>query len=330
MTRPRIAISVPERLRGVFFADMVWSRLLELGEVVTEEEAADFTELVAGASVIVSSWGTPRVDARVLALAPDLRLLAHTGSSVKRYVSDDLWCAGVRVMQAGDPMAESVAETALGLTLSLLQRINRTDHALRSGMGWRETRAMPPRRELRATTVGVVGASRTGRGFIWRARALGAIVQVSDPYLDSAEAERLGVRLVTLDTLMSTSAVVSIHAPSTPETAGMIGAPQLAAMPDHSVLVNTARAALVDGAALMRELRTGRIDAGLDVYDEEPLPAMSELRTLPNVLLSPHVAGNTLQSRHAAGVLIVDGVAAVLSGGTPPGEVFPAMLARMG
>jgi phosphoglycerate dehydrogenase-like enzyme len=124
---------------------------------------------------------------------------------------------------------------------------------------------------------------------------LGAEVVVYDPYLTDDRAVKLGVRRTSLDELLRTSRVVALHAPTLPETHEMIGARELALMPDGSSLVNTARSWLVDSAALLAELQTGRIDAALDVFDEEPLPPDDPLRHLPNVLLTPHQAAATVE-----------------------------------
>jgi phosphoglycerate dehydrogenase-like enzyme len=117
-------------------------------------------------------------------------------------------------------------------------------------------------------------------------------VSVFDPYLTDDDARDLGVRRVELDELMATSAVVSVHAPDIPETRHMIDARRLALLPDGATLINTARGALVDTDALVAELATGRIDAVLDVTEPEPLPADHPLWSLPNVLLTPHIAGS--------------------------------------
>jgi phosphoglycerate dehydrogenase-like enzyme len=129
---------------------------------------------------------------------------------------------------------------------------------------------------------------------------------------------------------MRASKVVAVHAPVTPETRHLIGAAELALMPDEAVLVNTARSWLVDQDALLAELGRGRIDAGLDVYDEEPLPADHPFRALPNVLLVPHEAGGTLDARWRAGHIIADEVARFVAGEPLRHEVTEATVAIMG
>ncbi|MFI7217978.1 hydroxyacid dehydrogenase [Micromonospora maritima] len=319
MSAPVVAVALTPQVRTLFFDADAWAALRRLGEVRLpgEDDVGDETalaRLLADADVVVTGWGTAPLTARVLAAAPRLRLLAHTGASVKPFVTPASFARGVRVTQAGDAMAYAVGEQALALTLALLHRLHRFDHALRTGVDWATAKAAPPRRELRGATVGVVGASRTGRAYIGLVRALGARVLVVDPYLCDADAAALGVERVGLDDLLTRSLVVSLHAPVLPETTRMISARELALMPAGALLVNTARAALVDEAALLAELRTGRLDAALDVFDAEPLPVDHPIRALPNVLVTPHESAGTVQSRRRAAAIVCDEVDRFLRG----------------
>jgi phosphoglycerate dehydrogenase-like enzyme len=288
-------------------------------------------ELAGPADVLVTSWPCAQVTGPVLDAAPDLRLVAHTGASVKPYVGLDAFARGVRVTQAGAAMGRAVGEQAFALTLALLHRVHRFDLALRTGAPWSDAKAAaPPRHELLGCPVGVVGASRTGRAYIELVLALGGVVTVADPYLSEAEAFDLGVTVADLDTVLRTSRVLALHAPVLPETRRMIGARELALLPDEALLVNTARAALIDGDALLAELRTGRIDAAIDVYDEQPLPVDHPLRSLPNVLLTPHEAGGTVEARVRGGRIVVEEIARFLVGEPLRHEVTDDLLARLG
>lgn len=140
--------------------------------------------------------------------------------------------------------------------------------------------------------VGIVGASRIGRRVTALLRGFDLEILLTDPYLHPDEADRLGARLTGLPELFAACDTISIHAPLLPQTAGMITRALLAAMPDGATLVNTARGDLIDQHALEEELVSGRLSAVLDVTTPEPLPASSPLYTLPNVLLTPHIAGS--------------------------------------
>lgn len=141
-------------------------------------------------------------------------------------------------------------------------------------------------------TVGIVGASRVGRRVIDLLRPFDLNVLLHDPYVDPADARALGVEPVELDDLVRRSHVVSIHAPQLPETRHMFDARRLGLMRDGATLVNTARGSLVDTEALTECLVAGRLRAVLDVTEPEVLPASSPLYSLPNVLLTPHIAGS--------------------------------------
>ncbi|WP_346011889.1 hydroxyacid dehydrogenase [Streptomyces sp. SID3343] len=349
--RPVIVVAVAPGLREEFFGagepgvdgmngvDAVngepggVERLRAVGEVVLVDDPTDVDALrtaLVGADVVVSSWGMPRLTGELLAAADRVGLLAHTGAAISPYVGPDAFARGVRVTQAGQGMARSVAEVALAFTLALLHRTHRFDHALRGGLEWEHASVAPPRHEVLGSRIGVVGASRTGRAYIDVVRALGARVRVADPTLTVEGARDLGVELVDLDTLLATSRIVALHAPSLPETRHLIGARELALLPDGAGLVNTARSWLVDERALLAELSTARIDAALDVYDDEPLPVDHPLRAMPNVLLTPHRAAGTVECRRRQGDIVVDEVTRYLTGRPLAHEVGPDALVRVG
>jgi len=331
--RPRLVVCVAEPEASAFFPAETRADLATLGAVTwcrpdDVRDAADFARTLSQAQVLVTAWGFPRLDAARLASAPDLELVVHAASSLRAVTSDDFWAAGIPISQAGAAMAPAVAELALTCTLSLLRRTHRLDHALRSGVGWDEARAVPRAREIAGARIGVVGASRTGRRYVEACRALGADVRVHDPYL-APDDELLPVA-TDLDALLAGSDVVAVHAPATPETAGLLDAARLATIPDGAAVVNTARSSIVDMDALYDAVSSGRLDAALDVFDDEPLPAGDRWRRLPNVLLTPHVAGATVESRRRAGRIVVDEVRRHLAGLTLEHAVTRSQTERMG
>ncbi|MFE5258759.1 hydroxyacid dehydrogenase [Streptomyces coelicoflavus] len=331
--RTRILLSVPAAEAAAFFPPDTRRDLAELGKVRAAEPGElntpdSFRAAVEGVQVIVTAWGFPRLDAGRLAAAPDLRFVMHAASSLHALVSDDFWAAGIPVSQAGAAMAPAVAELSLSFTLSLLRRTHRFDHALRSGSSWETARGAERAREIGGARIGVVGASRTGRRYIDACRALGAPVVVYDPYL--AESDPLAPLSVALPHLLATSDVVAVHAPDTQETRGMIGAAEIAAIRDGACFVNTARPSIVDMDALYAAVSTGRIDAALDVFDREPLPEGDRWRALPNVLLTPHLAGATADSRRRAGRIVVEEVRRHLAGEPLEHALTREDLERMG
>ncbi len=327
MTRT-LLVATPS-FRELVFSTQSLARLERLGELVVLDDPTDAGALVTGlpeTDVLITSWGATPLTAEVLDHAGRLRLIAHSASSVKHFVTDEVFRRGIRITQAGQAMARPVAEVSLAFTLTMLHRIHRFDHALHGGAAWQDA---PPQHGIAGSRIGVVGASRTGVEYIAMIVALGADVVVHDPYLTDSRAAELGVRRIDLDELLRTSRVVALHAPTLPETHRMIGARELALMPDGSSLVNTARSWLIDSDALLAELRTGRIDAALDVFDEEPLPLDSPLRALPNVLLTPHRAAGTVESYLEMGDIVAAEIERYVSGSPLRYELTEAALARM-
>jgi phosphoglycerate dehydrogenase-like enzyme len=144
---------------------------------------------------------------------------------------------------------------------------------------------------LRGSVVGIVSASKVGREVIKLLDPFNVTILIYDPYLSDWEAGNLGVEKVVLNALFSRSDLVTVHAPSIPETNKMIGAEQLKLLRDGTTLVNTSRGSVIDHDALLAEARTGRILITLDVTTPEPLPPDSPFRGLPNVFVTPHVSG---------------------------------------
>ena len=253
-----------------------------------DDERAD--ALLAEAEILVGHWGCPTLTAEVLDRAPALRLFAYGAGTVKWKVTDAVFERGIVVTSAAAANAVPVAEYAVAAILLA----NKGVFVVRERL--RDPEAHLPLDLARVgncgTRVGIVGASFVGRLVIDALRATDLELAVYDPYLSEAEADALGVEKVDdLDALCASVRLLSIHAPDIPPTRGMIGAAQLAALPDGATVVNTARPALVDQDALVAELTTGRFAAVLDVTDPDPLPPGHPLLALPNAFVTPHVAG---------------------------------------
>jgi phosphoglycerate dehydrogenase-like enzyme len=247
---------------------------------------------LAAVEVLVTSWGCPPLSAEVLDAAPNLRAVLHAAGTVRPHVGDAVFDRGILVTTAADANTEPVARYTLAAILWAFKkapflaadaRIHRGDWSYRTRRG-----------ELsgRDRTVAIVGFSRIGRRVTALLRLLDAAeVLVVDPTVDADEVHAAGASLVDLAEALPRADVLSLHAPSLPETRHLIGATELAALPPHAVLINTARGALVDTAALERACGNG-LHAVLDVTDPEPLPSDSVLYGLSNVVITPHVAGS--------------------------------------
>lgn len=314
---PTVVAVVSEELFGEFFSADDAQRLRDLaadlgGAFVRVDRLAD-AEL-AGARVVITSWGVGPFDAEVLERLPRLELIAHTGATIKPFATDALFDRGIRVTQAGAGMARSVAEVSLTFTLALLHRVPEMHNALRESDGWWDAAAVGVQREILGAPIAVIGASRTGRAYLELIRALGAEPLLVDPTLDAAAARGLGAELLPLDDALGRAQIVAVHAPTLPETHHLIGRRELALLRDGAGLVNTARSWLVEEAALIDELQRGRLSAAIDVFDEEPLAADSPFRSLPGVLVTPHRAAGTHQGRLRQGRIVTAEIAAFVAG----------------
>ncbi|MFP3987168.1 hydroxyacid dehydrogenase [Streptomyces sp. E11-3] len=286
--------------RDAVFGSDALTRLARVADVDTGLLVTDFGDRdpvqrgrLYEADVLLTGWGCPPLDAAALGRMPRLRAVVHAAGSVKHHVTDACWERGIEVSTAAAANALPVAEYTLAAILFANKRVLEGAHAYRERRGGRVNLigGFPSVGNYRRT-VGLVGASRIGRRVMELLRPFDLTVLVHDPYLDAAEAHALGVRLVDLDELVRRSDVVSLHAPALPATRRLFDAARLARMPDGATLINTARGALVDTAALTEELTAGRLHAVLDHTDPEVLPADSPLYDLPNVLLTPHLAGS--------------------------------------
>ncbi|MFE9247693.1 hydroxyacid dehydrogenase [Streptomyces sp. NPDC007088] len=290
--RPVVAVAMGQDVVERALPAPVWERLTEVAEIAGPPLTGDLStpaerSVLARAEVLLTGWGCPTLDSGPLSAAPLLRAVCHAAGTVKGLVTDALWERGITVSSAASANAGPVVDYTLACVTLAAKRALATAARYPRWPGFLE------RTGLDGRSVGVVGASRIGRGVIAGLRDSGAQwrVLLHDPYVSEAEAAALGAEAVSLPELCRRSDIVTVHAPELPATRGMLNAALLALIPDGGALVNTARGSLVDTEALVRECASGRIDAYLDVTDPEPLPAGHPLLALPNVLVTPHIAG---------------------------------------
>jgi D-3-phosphoglycerate dehydrogenase / 2-oxoglutarate reductase len=229
---------------------------------------------------------------RVLERLPRTVVIARYGVGVDNVDLEAATDAGIAVVYVPDYCVEEVSNHALALLLGWARQITRCDALLRSGKwGWEYAAQMQSVHQQR---LGIVGAGRIGLALARKALALSMEVAAYDPQVPAAALEAQGVRALPLDALLAQSDYVSVHTPLLAGTRHLIGAAQLARMKPTAFLINTARGAVVDEKALIEALRAGRIaGAGLDVFEAEPLPDDSPLRTLPNTILTPHMGAQS-------------------------------------
>lgn len=317
--KPKIAFLVPGPRRSQVFAPSTLDRLHSLADVVAPEAdtaalARCLPEVLPEVDGCLTGWGTPPLTAELLAQAPRLRIIAHSAGSIKSLIPIEAFDRGIAVCHAADIIAEAVSECTLLLLLTGLRRFHVMDRALKDGRTWAEAGRLHFGHQLAGKAVGLVGCGYVARRVIGLLQPFGVRILVHDPYLSPERAAELGVAKVSLETLMAEADVVSNHAPITPETRHMIGARQLALLREGAIFVNTARAWTVDQEALLRELQAGRIWAALDVFEPEPLPEDSPFRKLDNVFLTPHKAGQTVETYQKQGAAMVEELARFFGG----------------
>jgi D-3-phosphoglycerate dehydrogenase / 2-oxoglutarate reductase len=287
-------------------------RLRAAGHEVIERHGVQAAELVAalkGCQALLVR-GATKVTGEVLRASSGLRVVARAGTGVDNIDVATAKDRGVLVLNAPAANAISVAELTLGLLLALERHLVDAGIEMRAGK-WEKSKHMG--RELNGRTIGLVGFGRIGRDVATRARAFGMSVIASDPLLSQWPAEFGWVERVTLEELLPRADYVSLHLPLTPETRGMIGAPEMKRMKPSAVLVNCARGGTVDETALIEALRAGTLrGAALDVFATEPAPAEHPLRTLPNVIVTPHLGASTHEAQERAGVEAAERVIAAL------------------
>jgi phosphoglycerate dehydrogenase-like enzyme len=332
--KPVVAILLTPRMRAQLIPPAAEERLAQVATVVAPGESALKAEtlrrLLESADVAITGWGTPRLGEEVLAGAPRLKLVAHAAGSIRQLVPFEAIEHGrLRVVHSAVHIGEAVCEFVMAHIFNFLRHPVELDGGMRAGEPWLPLRARLLGRLLGEQTVGLAGAGYIGRMLTRQLQAFQARVLVCDPYLDADRARELGVGLVDLDALLRQSDIVSLHVPSLPETRHMIGKAELAKLKPGALFINTARGALVDEAALVEALRENRFTAVLDVYETEPLPDDSPLRSLPNAVLAPHAAGHTHETYLRQGSTAVDATLRFLAGEPLRNEVTKAMLPNM-
>lgn len=297
VAKPRVVLAMSKTTYADLMTPELAGRLCAAADVDLATVIQDFGQpgaraAASAAEILLTGWGAPQIDSKALDLMPKLQAVVHAAGTVKPFIAAEVYARGIQVTAAVEANAIPVAEFTFAAVVFAAKRVSRFALAYRRqrDLGARHVGGLTVP-GANGIVIGVVGASRVGRRVLQLLRNLEVTVLVSDPYLTDAEAAAMGAARVGLDELVRRSDIVTLHAPALPETARMIDRALLAAMRDGAVLINTARGVLVDTDALTAELVSGRIDAILDVTEPEPLPPDSPLYDLPNVQLTPHIAG---------------------------------------
>jgi len=318
--KPRVFVTrelfpdVIEKL-GRYYDVEVWDRYQPPPYDVLLEKAREVDALV--------SLLSDRIDCNLLKQAKRLRIVAQYAVG---YDNIDVECAtnlGIYVTNTPGVLTEATAELTWALILAVARRIVESDVFVRWGEWWRTRTGWHPHMmlgvELKGKTLGVVGLGRIGSRVAEIGKAFGMKIIYYDVKRNVDLEKALGAEYRDLDTLLQEADVVSIHVPLTKETHHMINEERLKKMKKTAILVNTARGAIIDTNALVKALTEGWIaGAGLDVFEQEPLPPNHPLTSFKNVVLVPHIGSATYEARHAMAELVAENLIAFYEGREPP------------
>ena len=282
-------VAVLDDIHDAFEGTDVIARLRKRAEVKIFTGPFGSPDKLAGFDALIANRERTRFTRELLAALPDLRIIAQTGNHV--YHIDLAAAADHRVIVAKATGGYSIgaAELAIGLAMSLMRQIPKLSHEMAAG-AW----SVPMTQVMWRKTIGIVGLGHVGTHLAGIAKAFGMKVLAWGPRLTDERAAAAGAERRELDDLLRESDIVSIHATLGTESRGLIDARRLALMKPSAYLINTARGPIVEEGALIATLKDGKIaGAGLDVFDQEPLPPGHPLASLPNVVLTPHIGWPT-------------------------------------
>jgi len=318
--------SIAEVRHGLFELPSSWDE-----PPPPDPEAEDrLVELVRGAEALVVGHGAPRITAPLMERCPGLGFIGELEGDrfARRIDVGAAWQRRIRTVDTTNGTSYGVSEWALALALIGLRNAG----ALFRRLIVDREASFPPefledrgyrKGELTGKSVGLIGCGIIGRRLLELLAPFGCDVYVHDPYAAHELADVYGFTFTSLDNVLSMAEVVFCLAPLTPATRGMLGARELGLMQDDAIFVNVGRGAIVRSDALIAELQSGRIGAALDVFEPEPIPADSPVRDLPNVFITPHIAGVTLASRQRLFSLMVDELERFLAGHETRYDLLP-------
>ena len=276
---------------------------------------ADRDELIAalGDAVALLVRSATKVDAEMIEAAPMLEVIGRAGVGLDNIDVEAAEARGIVVVNAPDASTISAAEHTMALLLAMARRIPEADASLRAGRWERRDLAGV---ELYGKTLGILGLGRIGAHVAQRAAAFGMRIIAFDPFVGDDRAEAVGAQLVSLDDVLAEADFLTIHAPRSTDTEGLIDADALASMKPTARLINVARGGIVDEVALTAAIANGTIaGAALDVFAVEPT-TVSPLFEFPQVVVTPHLGASTYEAQHRAGASVVEAVVAALGAGS--------------
>jgi phosphoglycerate dehydrogenase-like enzyme len=327
----RLLILASDVLFPHFFSDGALTRLSEVANwsrYAMRDDSPALRAEIATADVLMTTWHSPFLRMEMFGPVPRVQLIAHCGGEVKSRVEEKVFDR-ITVTNAADPMAAPVAEMAMAMALTLVRRLPGYASEMKAGV-IRTNEYVSRGESLAGRKVGLVGFGRIGRAFARLVQPFNVELLINDPTSTTKDLDGFNAKLTGLDELLNQCSVVVLAAGLTEQSKHLLDRPRLSLLPDNAYIVNVARGGLIEMDALLAELRSGRLNAALDVTDPlEPLPVDHELRHLPNVLLTPHIAAGGIEMRRAIGDVAVDEVVRFCNGEILQNVVTVEMLSTM-
>ena len=312
-----IKVLVNGEFRERVFAQKYYDKMAKFGEVAVYDKV-DFSDkeyylnFVKGATIIVTSWDSPVIDKEILDACPNLKAVVHGAGSVRPIISDEFIARKIRITNSAVAIGEGVAETALGFAISACKGFYWLDRDTSNGL-WQENIKQTVT-DFYDIKVGVISGGFVGKHMVKLLQNFHVDVLLYDPFLTKEDIEKLGAKKVELDELLKQCDVISIHAPGIPATDNMLNADNLPLIKDGAILINTARGSIINQDALIKELKTGRFKACLDVTYPEPPTKDNPLRNMDNVILTPHIAGTATNGLKRVALHVCDEIERLTKG----------------
>lgn len=326
-SKPKAIIILDENRRANVYGPLQIRELEKLVQIAprvhTKESILEDPADLAEAEIILGSWHLPVIDASFLKLAPKLKAIFYAAGSVRYFVTDALWEHGIRVTACSKAIGITVAEFALGQILLSLKTTWQHNARLRQNKNWERD----PFPGIYESTVGLVSLGTVAQHLVKLLHSFNVNLIAYDPVIPPEQAREMGVELCPLEEVFRRSDVVSVHAPWLPQTERMIRGRHLEQMRPNSTLINTSRGAVIAEDEMIEVLRR-RPDlyALLDVTHPEPPQADSPLYELPNVLLTPHLAGSNWNECRRLAVMVGKDLENYLNGLPLTGEITREMM----
>jgi len=332
--RPRLLVSAGPDLFASFFPpahEARLGRLFSWERIGTRTTDMAFTRKLATADGLVTTWDSPHFGEDLLGTAPKLRVIAHCGGEVKSRLAASLFDK-LTVTNAPNPMARATAELGAAFLAYCARDVDRYRDALRkpSNRVYSDLHLHGTSEYLAGREVAMIGFGRVGRALVDLLRGFDIRWLVYDPFASRSLSDRYQVAFAGLKPLLRRAELLVLTAALTDRTRGLLDQKALAMLPDGAVIINIARGGLIDLAALTREVRRKRLRCALDVTDPaEPLPVKHPLRKMPGAIVTPHIAGSSLQVRQQIATTIMDDLDNFFRGKPVKNRVTKAMLRRM-